>query len=249
MKKKNICLLIFFAVATITTFYLGGCEKSLTSEPKETLKEQNNTNSVGKFSDKEILRRKLLLEKFKKEVDESIKKVKSKWAEFKNNQLLKKTMLLPEEQIMDYSNAIVGSSYSYINDAYGVDLHQYFETDDPNINIVSFSVAACEQSPIDGMYWLLDDEDYVLAKDLTQNEPNRNSLKNKKITQSMLLPRGSITYCVFEALGVNLIVRDFASYVSAKSIIRFVSKLAGKYAGWFGAASAVWDFMDCMDWV
>ncbi len=45
MKKKNICLALFIAAAMFTLLYLGGCEKSLTSEPAN-----NTTYNLNKAS-------------------------------------------------------------------------------------------------------------------------------------------------------------------------------------------------------
>ena len=47
MKKKNICLALFIAAAMFTILYLGGCEKSLTSEPTGESEFRNPYNNVG----------------------------------------------------------------------------------------------------------------------------------------------------------------------------------------------------------
>jgi hypothetical protein len=56
--------------------------------------------------------------------------------------------------------------------------------------------------------------------------------------------------CLADAIGVYAVV-EFAQtgQLSQTAVIKLVKKVGAKYLGAFGAALAVWDFVNCMGWV
>ena len=56
--------------------------------------------------------------------------------------------------------------------------------------------------------------------------------------------------CLADAIGVYAVV-EFAQtgQLSQTAVIKLVKKVGAKYLVTFGAALAVWDFVNCMGWV
>lgn len=247
MKNSKIYLLTLVIFTFLISIYLVGCNQSTSNEPENinngniSLNKKSETNPVA------IEKRKMLLAKFLKEVKDAGIKVKAKWSKLKSNNKNKVNALPPAEQeAMDYANSITPSAYSYVQSAYGVDLHDYFSSEDPNIAIAGLVIANLETDAQNGIFYELENEPlYSVQTNNSSHIATVNSLSKVKKTNSKLLS------CALDALGfpLGIIAGAAGSGLSTAGIIKVIGKVARNSLGVIAAAWAVLEFTSCMDWI
>jgi len=251
--KRNQIISTILILFLFTSF---GCKDEKSSPVTSSSQLPKNDQVLKVLQEKAIavqdLTRKYFLEKYKTEVKSILAKVKTK---IKNNSKNRVTQLAPIEDIaMEYSNAMVGSSYSYVNDCYGVNLYDYYSPGDPTINLIALTVAGIEDAASQGYYVNLDDVSMssnmsnhkLQSKNTFSNGiQSENSIKSNMATMKM--PQW--LECLGYALAMDLSIWAYGERITAAAISRFATKMIAKYAGWFGAAVATYTFMECMDWI
>lgn len=237
-------LLLFIAVIT---FY-SGCNNGNLSEPDSS----NENSIIGKkvpseYSDL-ITNRKMLLDKFFKEIKDAKKRVREKWAEKGKNMLQKTQEMAPADQeALELATAITPSASSYVISAYGVDLNQYFEQGDPNIALTGLLIAYVESDLNNGIRYEIDGE---LISSIVENSEFYKLLTSDLNKVSYVLLRPKWVECMAEASGVaafvDILYAGGAATLSVVGVIKLAGKVLAKHLTFIGAAVAIADFIYCM---
>lgn len=248
MKKLIHTHPILIILIILIILYQFGCKDQI-SEPNQTnigeqiIKKETPTIQIT------LEKRKLLLEKFFKEVKEARIKVKEKWYQKKRDQALFKTadMAPADQEAVDLANSITPSAYSFIYSAYGVDLNQYFPQDDPNIALTGLLVAYVESDLNNGIRYEVDGE---LIFNISEGSEFSKGISTGLNKTSSLLLRPKWVDCMAEAAGVaafvDLLYAGGAATLTVTGVIKLAGKVLAKHLTYIGAAVALADFIWCM---
>lgn len=243
MKTKMWFLTSIGIIIAVCIFYFGGCKQNLNNEPESSNNESVQLEKAALNHTVTFEQRKILLQKFFKEVDEARLAVKAKWKKIKTSGLNSAMALPPAEQeAMDLANAITPSAYSYVYSAYGVDLYNYFSPGDPNIALTGVLIGNVDGDMQSGTIYELDGEP------LSSVESRAYFGNHLRKTSNVM--KAKWIECMEEATGVGgfiaMMYGGGASTLSAMGVIKLAGKVIARTMSWIGAAVALAEFTYCM---
>ena len=150
---------------------------------------------------------------------------------------------MTETEATQIVQPLISPSASFLQSYYEINIYEYFPAGDPRIAQIGAMATRLKQledqgQSIDtsqGNSWFVPPIEIV-------------SQANGELLTNATAPP-SIIDCALDALGIpaGLLIGS-AKSLSKAALIKAAKKLATRLVGWIGAAIAIYDFGDCMEW-
>jgi hypothetical protein len=158
--------------------------------------------------------------------------------------------LLTEEEAITLVTPTITPTISYVQYKYGINLLDYFGQNDPNIAMVGYALLRLEQ---------LESQEMTLDTTVSDGSIQVSSigLKSSNLIVMEDQPQPPNLYdCALRSVGIEAIIKLFESGItlSAKALLtnkalrKVIIKVSSRTLGFVGAAVAIYQFGDCMQW-
>ncbi len=241
--------LVTFSLALLT-FLAFSCKKEKIEEEKITFEELNSLYSKA-------------YEKINKIKEERINKTlkRSVMNTYGNDTTI--STILTEHEALIILAPLMTPTISYVQQNYDINLNDYFSPTDPNIAIAGGAALRLDALELQNLYV---DTTYIevfplgggMLSSTNQNKiPKDNTfitISNNTIMSGGAYP--DFYDCALRAIGIEAVVVLLNNGVSSaaksrikkKALRKMVVKIATRTLGVIGAAIAVYELGDCMDW-